>query len=64
MSDFIVWEPGETVICVLCGKERGGADPPGPWTRNYSTGRRRVPILRFQIGMPPATVGYMEYFHL
>ena len=52
------------MICVLCGKERGGADPPGPWTRNYSTGRRRVPILHFQIGMPPATVGYMEYFHL
>ena len=61
MSDFIVWEPGETVICVLCGKERGGADPPGPWTRHYNAGRRRVPIYGAEGRF---VLGYMEYFHL
>lgn len=60
VSDFVTWEPGQTVICVLCGGERGGDDPPGPWQRHYGSARRRVPIFHVQ-GPWVATVGYLEY---
>jgi hypothetical protein len=56
---MVFWEPGLAVECVLCGNVRGGGDPPGPWRRNYSTARRRVPIWS---GVGTA-LGYLEYFH-
>ena len=58
MRDFVTWEPGLVVTCALCGKERGGADPPGPWTRRYRDGRRRIPIVSYA---PNCALGYMEY---
>ena len=58
MRDFVVWEPGETLTCVLCGRERGGTDPPGPWFRHQPSHRRRIPIFQ-----GPATVGYLEYVY-
>lgn len=60
MSDFVVWEPGETVICILCGGERGGDDPPGNWIRHRPSHRRRIPIF----GPHGSTLGHMEYIHL
>lgn len=62
VSDFVLWEPGETVTCVLCGKERGGDDPPGPWHRHQPSARRRIPIFHAQ-GRWIARVGYMEYIY-
>ncbi len=58
MSDFVVWEPGETLFCVLCNGERGGSDPPGRWFRHHPSQRRRVPIFG---PFPGSVVGYMEY---
>jgi hypothetical protein len=60
VSDFVVWEPGETLTCALCTRERGGADPPGPWQRHYNSARRRIPIFHYS---PMSPVGYLEYFH-
>jgi hypothetical protein len=59
VSDFVIWEPGETVICVLCNRERGGDDPPGNWMRHRPSQRRRIPIFGERWG----TLGYMEYIH-
>lgn len=60
MRDLILWEPGETLVCVLCGGERGGQNPPGEWQRAYSTSQRRVPIY----GPGNTIVGHMEYTRL
>jgi hypothetical protein len=61
VSDLVDWEPGLTVECILCGKVRGGADPPGHWIRHRPTHRRRMFIwdrsLRF-------VLGYFEYTRL
>lgn len=57
MSDFVIWEPGQITICVLCSGERGGADPPGPWIRHRPSARRRIPIF----GPPGTVLGYLEY---
>ena len=59
MSDFVLWEPGETVICVLCGRERGGEDPPGNWMRHRPGRRRRIPIF----GPNRSILGHLEYVH-
>jgi hypothetical protein len=58
VSDFVTWEPGETVICVLCGRERGGGDPPGRWMRHRPSQRRRIPIFG---EVPGRALGYLEY---
>lgn len=60
VSDFAVWEPGETVLCVLCNCERGGDDPPGPWFRHQPSQRRRIAI--FGDRMRP--LGYLVYRRL
>jgi hypothetical protein len=60
VSDFVDWEPGKAVVCVLCGRERGGADPPGPWIRNRQTHRRRMPIFHWS---PLYPLGYLEYVY-
>ena len=57
MRDFVTWEPGETLTCVLCGHKRGGDDPPGNWQRHYGTARRRIPVL----GPQGAVLGHMIY---
>lgn len=57
MSDLVIWEPGETVICVLCERERGGDDPPGPWFRHSPSQRRRIPIF----SKYNTVLGYLEY---
>jgi hypothetical protein len=61
VSDFIDWEPGYSVICVLCNRERGGGDPPGPWMRHRPSQRRRIPIFDACDGRNP--MGYLEYIH-
>lgn len=60
VSDFVVWEPGLTVVCVLCNGERGGDDPPGPWFRHRPSQRRRVPIFD---AAGPGIMGYLCYVH-
>lgn len=67
VSDFVIWEPGETVICVLCNRERGGDDPPGNWFRHQPSARRRIPIFHAE-QMPwgrlaDRCLGYLEYIH-
>ena len=57
MRDFVHWEPGLSVACALCGIERGGADPPGPWQRHYGSARRRMRIF----GQAGETLGYFVY---
>jgi hypothetical protein len=57
VSDFVIWEPGETVTCVLCERERGGDDPPGNWFRHRPSHRRRVPIF----GPFGSVLGHLEY---
>jgi hypothetical protein len=57
VRDLIVWEPGQTLFCVLCERERGGADPPGNWTRHRPSQRRRMPIW----GPGDAVLGHLEY---
>jgi hypothetical protein len=64
VSDFVVWEPGETLVCALCGRERGGSDPPGPWFRHQPSARRRIPIFHVSAHGYVATVGYLEYVYL
>lgn len=63
MSDLVEWEPGQTVICMLCEGERGGDDPPGPWIRHRSTSLpafvRRMPI--FDAQRPWKPLGYFVY---
>jgi hypothetical protein len=59
VSDLLIWEPGETLICVLCERERGGADPPGPWFRHWPSRRQRVPIF----GAGLEVLGYLEYLY-
>lgn len=59
MSDFVVWEPGLTTICMLCNGERGGDDPPGRWQRHVPTQRRRIPIW----GPHGSVLGYLEFVH-
>jgi hypothetical protein len=63
VCDFVDWEPGSTVICVLCKAERGGVDPPGPWFRHRPSHRRRIPIFdgRFDRIIPHRALGYLEY---
>ena len=58
VRDFVVWEPGESLICVLCQRKRGGADPPGNWFRHSPSQRRRIPIIG-----PAGALGYLEYVH-
>ena len=60
VSDFVVWEPGETLTCIICKRERGGADPPGPWFRHQPSNRRRIPIFHVR-NRWVAAVGYLEY---
>ena len=62
MSDFVIWEPGETMTCVLCGRERGGSDPPGYWMRHRPSNRRRIPIFGMRGWLVP--MGYLEYVRL
>ena len=65
MRDFVVWEPGQVLICALCNRERGGDDPPGNWQRHYGSARRRVPIFGgSEIGMPDQILGYLVYVKL
>lgn len=59
VRDFVLWEPGETLTCVLCGRVRGGDDPPGPWFRHQPSARRRMPIY----GPHGSVLGYMEYIY-
>jgi hypothetical protein len=59
VRDFVLWEPGLSLICVLCEHERGGADPPGPWFRHNSL--RRIPIFHADL---PGPLGYLEYIWL
>jgi hypothetical protein len=63
VSDFVIWEPGETVMCVLCGRERGGDDPPGNWMRHRPSQRRRVPIFGVGAFDRLVVLGHMEYVH-
>jgi hypothetical protein len=58
VSDFVIWGPGETLTCILCGNVRGGVDPPGPWQRHYGSARRRVPIFGNH-----SILGYLEYIN-
>lgn len=60
VSDLVKWEPGETIICVLCDREHGGDDPPGPWFRHRPTHRRRIPIFDTQHGWR-TPLGYLVY---
>jgi hypothetical protein len=60
VSDLITWEPGETLVCVLCERERGGADPPGSWFRHRPSRRRRIPIF----GPELEVLGHLEYVYL
>ena len=57
VGDFVLWGPGESLICVLCNRERGSADPPGRWFRHSPSQRRRVPIF----GDYGSVLGYLEY---
>jgi len=61
----MIWEPGCTVECVLCGHVRGGDNPPSSWQRHYRTATRRIPIYGTQYGngldMYNRPLGYMEY---
>jgi len=57
VSDFVIWEPGETVICMICDGERGGGDPPGNWFRHRPSHRRRIPIF----GPGRSILGHLEY---
>jgi hypothetical protein len=54
VGDLVEWEPGGTKVCALCGKESGGADPPGRWIRHRPSHRRRMFIWdegqRFVLG--------------
>ena len=59
MRDLVLWEPGETVICVLCNHERGGDDPPGLWFRHRPSDRRRIPIFDAEPFWRP--LGYLVY---
>lgn len=43
--DFVVWEPGGTLICVECKSTRGGDHPPGNWVHHYPSHRWRIPIF-------------------
>ena len=61
VSDFVVWEPGETVVCILCNRQRGGDNPPGNWQREYDTNRRRVPIYGERIFPWSPPLGFMEW---
>jgi hypothetical protein len=62
VRDFMVWEPGQTLICALCEGERGGDDPPGPWFRHQPSARRRIPIFhQGEWSMP--IMGYLEYVY-
>jgi hypothetical protein len=58
---MVLWEPGLSLICAICGHERGGADPPGPWFRHSPSNRRRIPIFHAD---SPGTLGYLEYIWL
>lgn len=62
MRDLVMWEPGFVLCCALCGHERGGDDPPGPWFRHRPSHRRRIPIYKAK-GWPGLAVplGYLEY---
>jgi hypothetical protein len=60
VRDLIVWEPGQTLICVLCGRERGGDDPPRNWIRHRPSHRRRIPIW----GPGDAVLGHFEFVML
>lgn len=60
IRDLLNWEPGGTLICVLCERERGGADPPGPWFRHRPSRRRREPIF----GENLEVLGYLEYVYV
>jgi len=64
VRDFVGWEPGYTIICVLCNGERGGEDPPGPWQRHYGSNRRRIPIYGPPHSEGDSILGYMEYIHI
>lgn len=61
MRDLVLWEPGETLICAICGIERGGADPPGPWFRHRPSHRRRIPIYKADGWATGVPMGYLEY---
>lgn len=61
---MVIWEPGLPLICAICGIERGGADPPGPWTRSYRDHRRRIPIYEARSWTQAVPMGYLEYVRL
>lgn len=58
---MVLWEPGQTLFCVLCQHERGGADPPGPWFRHRPSHRRRIPIYKADGWAVTVPMGYLEY---
>jgi hypothetical protein len=55
---MVLWEPGETLICAICERERGGDDPPGPWFRHRPSHRRRIVIFHRNPLLP---MGHLEY---
>lgn len=58
---MVLWEPGQVLICAICGIERGGDDPPGPWTRHYPSQRRRIAIYKADGWATEVPLGYLEY---